>query len=1250
MKGTFENGTGLITSNHLVRWTDLHKREAEQTFPELVRRLLDATPEASEISMRAGDSVALSGYDGTAVLTEGNNLLPPGKIVFELGTDKGIKRKASADFEKRRLEGATDATFIFATPRKWQGKDNWATERRSEKVFKNVWALDADDFEHWLQLAPTVQIWFAEHLGIDLQGAQTLSAWWTRFSESTEPALPKPLYTAGRHGEADQLREFVEGKVGQLVIESTSSDDILGFLAAVLDHDNWNELQDPVIVESEASWRHICSLPGPGILIPTFSSPDVRLAINSGKHVIIPKDSSKSRMHMPEIFLPRVNRPSAEAVLVSAGFRTEEARKLAVIARRSLPAFKRRVSLVPEERSAVWADPSSVSVLCGLFVAGRWCESAGDLGVLEELTGLNNAEIATQLSHFKAGADPVLWNSGEMWSFVCAEEAFVELSPRFNFHSQETWVSIATKVLCEPDPLEGMDPIQRAICGKRGRTYSSQLRRGVAESLAISASAIDGNRESFVRTTIPDRVVSEILRRVQDPADRLSWLGIRDILPVLAEASPNIFLRALEDDLANDRPTVESLFEEVQDELGLRATANYPTLLWALEVVSWNPDFIARSIRVFAQLAIFPVPANLTNTPLASMESILCGWLPRNQLDNGMRRDLLDACFRISPDTARALLKKLWPSRGSIVTPPYRPRYRDWLISSSNVTYGEWFDFVDLLADRVIAWATDEPSYLSWMMEAIETVRSIEASNKLIDYLVARVTANNFSDSTRLDLLTSVSATVGKHKRHRGSDWAMPDELINRLTDLQSLLDPVGLYSQTLLVFEWRPMFSEVDHSDSGYHQKLDQKRSNAVEKILAAPNGWDVLEEITKRVEHAGGVGKAIPFEEELRTLNRLARWLESKDEKLESAARVWVDSWMESKGPATVNTILSQESLSGEARRQLVHCIPRSVEYWDALAKWPEEHSEYWRHGLFDRLNVEHLNRAIQELLRCGRGSTAAVVVAHALHSHERDGIDEGIVISSLRGAISARDDLQRLEPYQIGEILNYLESRSVGQDVLASLEYSFSTWLDDFHEPQALNQILATQPNIFVQIVCQAYRGRNEEGAEPVQELNLSQAQAALSVLDNWNGFPGRADDGSVDPQVFKQWVAEAREMLRESGRAEIGDQMIGMTFVNAPKGADGIWPAEPIRDLIEERSSTHIETGMILGQLNSRGVTSRGIYDGGAQERDLASRYLEDSRSIEIRWPRTATILRDIGQQYERDAAREDEQAEAAQDFD
>ena len=1252
MKDAFQISTWMISSDHLVRWTELNKRESEQVFPALIRRLLDATPEATEISMPSDNSIVKSGYDGSAFLTSGSKLLPSGKLVFEIGTNKDIKGKANKDFESRRSTAAADVTFVFATPRKWQGKEDWAALRRSEKLFKDVRVLDADDFEHWLQLAPMVQIWFSEFLDIDLLGAESLSAWWARFSGSTSPALPNSLYLAGREGEVRQFSDFVEGKPGQLVIESASSDDILGFLTAVFDERIQNQLPDPVIVESDVLWKHICSLPGPGVLIPTFESPEVQIAIGSGKHVVLIKDESKSRLHTPEVFLPRVDRSGAEKALVSAGFSSEEAGKLAVLARRSLPAFKRRVSLMPEERSLVWTDPSSASTLSKLLVAGRWCESPGDFEVLEELTDLDTAEVTECLSNLRQGSDPVLLNSGRVWSFVSAEEAFIELLPRFNFRLQETWVSIATKVLSEPDPLEGLDQLERALSGLPGRVYSSVLRRGVAESIAIVASVSTGNSVANGIRAVSDRVVAEVLRRVRDPNDGLSWIGITDVLPILAEASPEAFLLALEEDLANEDPTVAILFEELSDPLRLGPSAHYPALLGALEVLCWSPEFVARSIRILAQLADFPLVANLANSPVASMGSVLCGWLPRNQLDNELRGELLTACYAISPKTARALLHELWPSNQWMVFGSYRPRFRDWLTSSEQVTYGQLAEFIDLLADKAIEWATDEPSYLEWLIEAVETSSSIEASNRLIDYLETRVISNSLGVPSCFDLLAYVSAAVDKHERYSDASWAMPFELRKRFKRLCALLDPSGDHSRALNIFAWDSLLDGLDSSDAKYQDEIDRKRCDVVEQILATPDGWNVLEEITKRAEDAGAIGRALSCKEGLKTLGNMTRWLESDDRNLNWAAKTWVGEWLLCGGPEVVNMALELGSLSGVARTKFVHCIPKVGTYWDVLAAWPDEYSEYWQSGWFDVIRAEDLSQATQELLRRNRGSTAAIIVAHALdapRSSDEEEVDVELVISSLRGAIVSRGDLQRLDAYQVGAMLNYLEQKSVGQETLAALEYAFFSWLEGFHEPKALNLLLATDPTLFVKLVCLAFKGRNEIVCERTQESDRCIVEAAWSVVNGWTGFPGRNDDGSANPRILECWVVEARKKLHESDRADIGDQMIGRSFVNALEGKDGIWPEEPIRDLVESLASQQIETGMIIGQMNARGVTSRGIYEGGTQERDLADHYLENAKSIEIRWPRTAAVLREIGRQYERDAAHEDVQAEVAQDF-
>jgi hypothetical protein len=62
------------------------------------------------------------------------------------------------------------------------------------------------------------------------------------------------------------------------------------------------------------------------------------------------------------------------------------------------------------------------------------------------------------------------------------------------------------------------------------------------------------------------------------------------------------------------------------------------------------------------------------------------------------------------------------------------------------------------------------------------------------------------------------------------------------------------------------------------------------------------------------------------------------------------------------------------------------------------------------------------------------------------------------------------------------------------------------------------------------------------------------------------------------------------------------------------------------------------------MNQRGVTMRGIFAGGRQERDEATTYRAHADKLRDRWPRTGALLEQIAASYEADARREDNDSE------
>ena len=161
--------------------------------------------------------------------------------------------------------------------------------------------------------------------------------------------------------------------------------------------------------------------------------------------------------------------------------------------------------------------------------------------------------------------------------------------------------------------------------------------------------------------------------------------------------------------------------------------------------------------------------------------------------------------------------------------------------------------------------------------------------------------------------------------------------------------------------------------------------------------------------------------------------------------------------------------------------------------------------------------------------------------------------------------------------------------------------------------------------------------------------SRAEAAFTVLWRLRGLPGLGDDGVVDTEVLGARVNEVRRLCLERDREIIGDQQIGQILANAPVGSDGAWPCEAVRDLLDRVGSQQIGRGFTTGKFNLRGVTGRGIFEGGEQECSLSDVYRTDAARIAPSWPFTAQLLRRLADGYESDARQFDSESDWRDQF-
>jgi hypothetical protein len=294
-----------------------------------------------------------------------------------------------------------------------------------------------------------------------------------------------------------------------------------------------------------------------------------------------------------------------------------------------------------------------------------------------------------------------------------------------------------------------------------------------------------------------------------------------------------------------------------------------------------------------------------------------------------------------------------------------------------------------------------------------------------------------------------------------------------------------------------------------------------------------------------------------------------------------------------------------------------------------------------------------AVRRLLGAGRPWTAlSLTVRHLDHAERTLPVPDDLLADVLVKAATADWRLEgRAHPdhvgYRVGTFLEILESNGrLDRGRLAQIEWLFLPALSHGdREPRLLLAELAASPAFFAEVVSWVYRSEDVPNvedhhvdAEPTAE-EVTRARLGYELLGRWKRIPGVREDGSFDPEALKRWIGEARGACASVRRGGIGDDQIGRVLAHAPAGADGIWPIEPVRDLIENLANRDIEAAIEVGLLNNRGVTSRAPKGGGAQERDLAREY-RDNASAVASWPRTAALLRRMAESYDQEGRRWD----------
>lgn len=1215
-----------ISAQDLQSWAG--RRDCEDVLPELLRRLVRATVVApGSAHFPSGESIQVGGWDGVVQAPAGNEFVPDGWSGWELSRRHDTTTKANDDYEKRtadplQLDRAT-ASFVFVTPRRWNAKDDWAAAKHATGEWANVYALDADHLEQWLEQAPAVGAWLARKLGKYPNGVLSIDDYWTEYSCGTNPPLTPESVLAGRNDDMNRVVEWLRNGTGALRLTAESPQEAFAFVAAaltLLPPEEQDQIRSRFLLADDPTVLREIVTTGQQLTIGWLATDvtSIGAATQRGHRVIVPTTEREGPGQ--SITLTRPDHESLAKSLVTTGMSQDQTSTLLQEANDSITILRRRLAIVPTPPE--WGIPANARALIPAVLAISWNEqSPAEQTVVAGIAGTEYAAVAATIARWARVSDAPVQQNGAVCSLRAPRDAWYVLSPFITRQDLDQYRMAVTAVLGLRDPRLDLEPAERWLANIHGKEFphSSWLRRGLAESLIFLSltETVGGERGHDVARTIVHNLLTTDWER---------WYSLDHVLPMLAEAAPAIFLTQLEAALDHDQDGTAIFFESEGMMGGDHATG----LLWALELLAWYPEHLTRVTLALARIARTQERAERI------LRAIFLSWLPQTSATSQQRGAALAVIMQREPGIGWRLLMNLWPKNYDVGAHHYEPKWRE-KPPVPPITVGERIAADLIVVELALQHTGQDPARLADLIKHLGTAPP-HAQTRLQE-LLATFTQEQRDETARRGVWNALREEVNKHRKFQDAPWALREEALARFDPTIAALTPQDPVEQHAWLFKDAYPTMPLHDPDPGMlltDEALAQRRRTAVQEIIAE-HGVDGVCSLATRTEYPFLLGSscAAAGADETAMLALLA----SDDNHARFCGMGYAYGRYQADGMNWVDqTLAAHEEWSKNAIAALLLAIPTDRTTWERVEQH-EVTNEYWRattvflkrdtpaediaYTLTHLLNAQQVPRAL-ELASMLAAKTPTAVLTQ--------------VLDSILPALEAEPKRFSQLGYHVTQILNALDTRDdIEPGVIGRHEWIMLPLLRH-DRTLRLHDELAKAPDLFAQMVNAIYRADNEDDQEPATDEVIARAHHAEELLSSWRIVPGTNLDGTIDSGALMDWVTRARDACAD--RRDGCDRHIGQVLAHAPAGTDGAWPCEAVRIVIDHVNTRALEHGFHDGVYNKRGTVTADPFAGGVQERALVEQYRTWSRALAPAWPRTAAILEELADQYDREAHRED----------
>ena len=1251
-----------IKAGQIEDWAE-RNIDVRHLLAVFLRKLIHSIgDELRQVDFAGYDNAERRGWDGWVEADAATPWIPEGKSGWEFGTNKKLEeqgRERLCESHRFRLSGSEQAecTFVFVTPRNWPGKTDWARSKNAEGVWKAVRALDASDLEQWLEESIPVQMWLAEQLKMLINGFETLDQSWQRWEEASEPKMTPKMFEPSIITYREPFKEWLEKPSERpFVVTADSTDEALAFLACLFQNLATRPEDLAVVFKSAETLRTLTDLSSPFIpIVYTEEASRELAAVYRRLHCIIvrPRNAIDSE---PDIVLDLLKHDSFKKALADMGIEADEAERLARKLGRSPTILRRRLSKIDAIKKPQWAEgPEVARRLIPMTLVGAWhAKSNADHKVLSCLAGRPYQEVEKDIVRLLQFEDSPVWSVGEYRGVASKIDALFAVYKYVTEKNLNDFFSRAKCVLSEGDPALDLPEDEQWVAGLYGkvREHSAALRKGICETLVILS--VHGNDLFYKRLGIDvERCVSSLIRELLTPLTLDKLISHNRDLPHYAEAAPDVFLALLEVDLRQSQSSVIGLLKPAESG-HLFSPPSRTGLLWALECLAWKH---LRSVSlILAQLSETVINDNWANKPVSSLYKTYQSWLPQTAASLKERIMVLETLTDQFPDIGWQTCIAQFQTGSRIGHYSHRPLWRsDASGAGGLVTGSESNEFRSKALDLALARSEHDQKTLGDLVERLPVISGKDQT--LVWDLIDTWADSGADENAKADLRERIrSLTFTRRGRLHWPKYVTRERAHMSYEKLKPS-DPVVRHTW-LFAQHWIELsYDEIEDENLDYtkrEEKIRTLRTRAMKEIWMEC-GFEGLKALLFHSDAPATIGDSLGLN--ITAANARTDFLRqclSITGDLERKVDGCMQGFLMSVDDGAFGALLSAVCKDMDTDRivRLFRCAPFKQDTWLLLDQYGQEtRDRYWREvePQWNHHSEAELIEIIDRLLEAQRPRAAF----HAVHMDcpQVETLRLKRLLLAVATVNAGPADWYRPQDYHLSEALDSLAGRTgVSPDEMAQLEFMFITTLEDSkHGIPNLERQIAQSPALFVQMLALVFKC-NDDGQDPPEwrienpERRDDLAIAAYSLLGRIEHIPGTDSEGKVNAEELLDWIAEARRLCVEHSRVEIGDQKIGELLSKAPAEEDGGWPCLPVCKAMERIASQQIGDGFEIGVLNGRGVYSRGIDEGGAQEHELAAKYRSWAQQRTFDYPYVSSILERIAANYDQKAKWEDTKVE------